>query len=254
MKLLVSGEPLGDNSGMSLPFSDQVAIVTGATRGIGFAIARSLAQGGAKVVICGTQAESTARAAADLTRETGGEVAGQACDVRQREQVKALFDFTIARFGRLDMLVNNAGIGIFKPLSQLTADDWHSVIDINLTGVFHCCQEALTRFSPATGGYIFQIGSLAGRNPFAGGSVYNASKFGLNGFSEALLLDHRYEHVRVTTICPGSVDTDFSPRTGRAPWKIQPEDIAQVVVALAQLPARTMVSYVEVRPSEPKRG
>lgn len=239
---------------MSLPFSNQVAIVTGATRGIGLAIARSLAQGGAKVVICGTKPESTAQAVADLARETGAEVAGQACDVRDREQVKALFDLAAARFGRLDILVNNAGIGIFKPVGQLTAEDWHAVIDINLTGVFHCCQEALPHFNASGGGYIFQIGSLAGKNPFAGGGVYNASKFGLNGFSEALMLDHRYEHIRVTTICPGSVDTDFSPRSARAPWKIQPEDIAQVVVALAQLPARTMVSYVEVRPSEPKRG
>lgn len=236
-----------------LPLSGQSALVTGATRGIGLAIARSLAQAGASVVICGTKADSTAAAVAELARETGGAVAGQACDVRDRGQVKSLFDLAISRFGRLDIVVNNAGIGIFKPAGQLTTDEFQAVIDINLTGVFHCCQEALSHFG-TKGGYIFQIGSLAGKNPFAGGSVYNASKFALNGFSEALMLDHRYEHVRVTTICPGSVDTDFTARTSSAPWKIQPEDIAQLVVSLAQMPARTMVSYVEVRPSEPKRG
>jgi 3-oxoacyl-[acyl-carrier protein] reductase len=228
----------------------QTAIVTGATRGIGYEIARHLAANGARVVICGTKPETTVQAVEALSLSTGGEIAGQACDVRDR--VKALFDLAASRFGGVDIVVNNAGIGIFSPVAQLTVEDWHRVIETNLTGVFHCSQEGMSRFG-TRGGYIFQIGSLAGRNPFAGGAVYNASKFAVNGFSEAMMLDHRYENVRVTTICPGSVDTDFSSRTESAPWKIQPEDIADIVISLLRLPNRTLVSYVEVRPSQPRK-
>ncbi len=231
----------------------QVAVVTGATRGIGMEIARRLAQAGASVVICGTKPESTAVAVEELVRSTGGQIAGQACDVRVREQVNSLFDLAISRFGGVHVVVNNAGVGVFTPVAKLTSEDWHRTIDTNLTGVFHCSQEGMSRFGNK-GGYIFQIGSLAGRNPFAGGAAYNASKFALNGFSEAMMLDHRYDNVRVTTICPGSVDTDFSARTASAPWKIQPQDIADIVLSLLRLPARTLVSYVEVRPSQPKRA
>ena len=224
--------------------SGQTAIVTGASRGIGLEIARQLAEAGANVVICGTQAGSTARAVEELAA-TGGSVAGQACDVRERAQVKSLFDLAQSRFGSLDIVVNNAGVGVFTPLAKLAVEDWHRVIETNLTGVFHCSQEALSRFG-AKGGYVFQIGSLAGKNPFAGGAVYNASKFGLNGFSEAMMLDHRYDNVRVTTICPGSVDTGFGPRTAAAPWKIQPQDIADIVLSLLRLPSRKSVTALSV--------
>jgi len=233
--------------------ANQVAIVTGATRGIGLEIARHLAQAGARVVICGTKPESTAEAVEELTRSTGGQIAGQACDVRDRAQVKSLFDLAASKFGGVDIVVNNAGIGVFTPLAKLAVEDWHRVIETNLTGVFHCSQEGLSRFG-TKGGYIFQIGSLAGKNPFAGGAVYNASKFGLNGFSEAMMLDHRYDNVRVTTICPGSVNTEFVAGAPSAAWKIQPEDIADIVLSLLRLPPRTLVSYVEVRPSQPKKG
>ncbi len=233
--------------------ANQTAVVTGGTRGIGLEIARSLAEAGASVVICGTQPESTAKAIEELAASTGGQIAGQACDVRDRAQVKSLFDLAASRFGGVDIVINNAGVGVFAPLGKFATEDWHRVIETNLTGVFHCSQEALSRFG-AQGGYVFQIGSLAGKNPFAGGAAYNASKFALNGFSEAMMLDHRYDNVRVTTICPGSVDTDFVPRTAKAAWKIQPQDIADIVISLLRLPARTMVSYVEVRPSQPKKG
>ena len=232
---------------------NQTAIVTGGTRGIGLEIARSLAQAGASVVICGTKPESTAKAVEELAQSTGGQIAGQACDVRDRAQVKSLFELAAARFGGVDIVINNAGVGVFAPLGKLATEDWHRIIETNLTGVFHCSQEALSHFG-VKGGYVFQIGSLAGKNPFAGGAAYNASKFALNGFSEAMMLDHRYDNVRVTTICPGSVDTDFVPRTAKAAWKIQPQDIADIVISLLRLPARTMVSYVEVRPSQPKKG
>ncbi|MBM3793038.1 MAG: SDR family oxidoreductase [Acidobacteria bacterium] len=237
---------------MSQFLAGRVAVVTGGTRGIGREIVRQLSEVGASVVLCGTEPRSTTAAVKELS-EGGAKVAGRACDVRDRAQVKALFDYAAEQFGGADIVVNNAGVGVFKPLRELTVEDWHRVVDINLTGVFHCCQEALLRFG-TRGGYVFQIGSLAGKNPFAGGAAYNASKFGLNGFSEAMMLDHRYDNVRVTTICPGSVDTGFSPRTGPASWKIQPEDVAAIVLALLQMPARTLVSYVEVRPSQPKKN
>lgn len=233
--------------------ANQTAVVTGATRGIGHEIARQLAQAGANVVICGTKTEATLTAAEELARATSAEVIGQACDVRDRDQVKSLFDLATTRFGGVDIVVNNAGIGVFAPLAKLSVEDWHRVLETNVTGVFHCCQEALSRFG-TKGGYVFQIGSLAGKNPFAGGAVYNASKFALNGFSEAMMLDHRYDNVRVTTICPGSVNTGFIPGAPDASWKIQPEDIADIVISLLRLPARTLVSYVEVRPSQPKKG
>jgi NAD(P)-dependent dehydrogenase (short-subunit alcohol dehydrogenase family) len=230
------------------------AVVTGSTRGIGRAIARALAELGASVVVCGRSKEASETAAGELAGETGAAVVGQACNVADSQQVATLFARAQAEFGGIDVVVNNAGLGIFSPMVDLTDDDWHRVIETNLTGVFYCSREAVRGFRKRGGGYLFQIGSLAGKNPFAGGSVYNASKFGLRGFSEAMMLDHRYDNIRVTNIAPGSVDTDFSPRSGRSSWKIAPEDIAQIVVDLLAMPERTLVSYVEVRPSKPAKG
>jgi NAD(P)-dependent dehydrogenase (short-subunit alcohol dehydrogenase family) len=158
-----------------------------------------------------------------------------------------------ARFGGLDYLINNAGIGVFKSVADLTPDEWRRTIDLNLSGVYYCSHEALPRMRQRGAGYIVNIGSLAGRNAFAGGAAYNASKFGLHGFSEAMMLDHRYDNVRVSCIMPGSVDTDFGAHAGTAPWKIQPEDIAEVVAMLLRMPARTLISLVEIRPSKPHK-
>jgi NAD(P)-dependent dehydrogenase (short-subunit alcohol dehydrogenase family) len=204
-------------------------------------------------VICGREARPAEAAAAAIAAATGAAAAGQACDVRDRRQVAALFALAERTFGGVDIVINNAGVGRFAPTAELSAEDWHLILETNLTGVFHCCQEAIPRMKARGGGYLIQISSLAGKNPFAGGAAYNASKFGLNGFAEAMMLDHRHEGIRVTNICPGSVDTDFSPRSGRAPWKIQPEDIAEIVLDLLRLPDRTLVSYLEVRPSRPPK-
>jgi NAD(P)-dependent dehydrogenase (short-subunit alcohol dehydrogenase family) len=239
---------------MDKPLAGKVAIVTGSTRGIGRAIATALAAGGASVVVSGRNQQASLDAAREVAAQTGGQLLGQACDVTRKQDVVALFDTAEAAFGGVDIVVNNAGVGVFQPMASLSDEDWRRTIDTNLTGVFYCSREAVLRFRKRGGGYLFQIGSLAGRNPFAGGAAYNASKFGLRGFSEAAMLDHRYENVRVTTIAPGSVDTDFSPRSSRAAWKIQPEDIARIVVDLLAMPARTLVSYVEVRPSQPAKG
>ena len=156
--------------------------------------------------------------------------------------------------GAPDILVNNAGVGKFASVAALTIEDWMRVLETNLSGVFYCCHEALPRFEQSGGGYIINISSLAGRNAFAGGAAYNASKFGLNGFSEAMMLDHRNDNVRVSYIMPGSVATEFGSGAGsQAAWKIAPQDIADIVIMLLRMPDRTLISRVEVRPSRPPK-
>jgi len=229
------------------------AVVTGGTRGIGFAVAQALAEAGAGVAICGRHPEHLKQAVSQLTKTAPGKVIGKAADVSKSEEVSALFGFVDGELGGPDILINNAGVGVFKSTAELTVEDWQKTLATNLSGVFYCCREALSRFRTRGGGYIINMGSLAGKNAFGGGAAYNASKFGLNGFSEAMMLDHRYENVRVTQIMPGSVDTEFSPGSAKADWKIAPEDIAEIVVMLLRTPERTLVSRVEVRPLKPRK-
>lgn len=234
--------------------SGKVAVVTGGTRGIGRAIAERLLAEGASVAFCGRSAEAVATAAREMAQATGGNVFGEAADVSKPADVRRFFQSVDARFGALHVLINNAGLGIFRRLGELSLEDWHSMIEVNLSGVFYCCREALQRFNNAGGGYIINISSLAGKNAFPGGAGYNASKFGLNGFSEALMLDYRYENVRVSYIMPGSVDTAFaSGAAAHAGWKIAPEDVAEVVTGLLRMPERTLVSRVEMRPLKPMK-
>ncbi|MBX9600334.1 MAG: SDR family oxidoreductase [Bryobacteraceae bacterium] len=228
-------------------------IVTGGSRGIGYAIADKLSHAGAVVAICGRNERDLREAVTALGGSRSGKVVGTIADVSSSESVAGLFRWTDEQLGGLDLLVNNAGIGIFKPAAELTPEEWRKVIDVNLNGAFYCTREALQRFRLAGGGYLINISSLAGKNPFAGGAAYNASKFGLNGFSEAVMLDHRADGVRVTYIMPGSVDTEFGGSAAGADWKIHPRDLAQIVMDLLALPERTLVSRVEVRPSRPPR-
>jgi NAD(P)-dependent dehydrogenase (short-subunit alcohol dehydrogenase family) len=231
----------------------KTAVVTGGTRGIGRAIAERLLRDGAQVAICGRSAAGVEHTVKELAAETGGKVAGQPADVCSLPDVRTLFRFVDEQFGGFDVLINNAGIGIFASVSQITPEDWRRTLETNLTGVFYCCHEALPRFGNRGGGFIINISSLAGKNPFAGGAAYNASKFGLNGFSEAMMMDHRYDNVRVCCVMPGSVATDFSPRNPAADWKIAPEDIAEIVSSVLRMPERTLISRVEVRPSKPRK-
>lgn len=229
----------------------KAAIVTGGTRGIGRAIAERLLREGASVAICGRTAESTAKAVAAM--KPLGNIYGCAADVSDYGQVRALFEAVDREFGRLDILVNNAGEGVFRKVGEMTPEEWHRNIDLNLNGPFYCSREALARFA-GRGGFIVNISSLAGKNPMPGGAAYNASKAGLNLFSEAMMLDHRYDKVRVTSVMPGSVDTEFSgSHSGEASWKIAPEDIAETVAMIVKLPERTTISRVEMRPSRPKK-
>jgi len=230
----------------------QAAVVTGATRGIGRAIAEALLREGVTVAICGRQQDAVDQAVAELA--SLGQVAGRACDVGRFEQVQEFFSFAEKNLGRLDILVNNAGVGGFIPVDQTTPEHWRAIIDTNLSGPFYCVHEAVPLMKKTGGGFILNIGSLAGKNPFAGGAAYNASKFGLNGFSEAVMMDLRHDKIRVAQIMPGSVQTEFSQRdTTGADWKIAPEHIAEVALDLIRLPARSLASRVEIRPSRPPR-
>jgi NAD(P)-dependent dehydrogenase (short-subunit alcohol dehydrogenase family) len=232
--------------------SGKRALVTGGTRGIGRAISAALLNQGATVAICGRTQESVDLAVEGLIEETAGKVVGRAADVSCWEDVEALFEFVDRELGGLDILINNAGIGIFRGVDDLTPHEWKRVVDTNLTGAFYCSHLAVPRLRKHGGGFIINIGSLAGKNPFAGGAAYNASKFGLNGFSEAMMLDHRYDGIRVSAILPGSVATGFGAGGGED-WKIAPEDIAEIVLGVLNTPERVLISRVEVRPSKPRK-
>ena len=226
-------------------------MVTGGTRGIGRAITESLLAEGAAVAICGRSRNALDTALTELKGR--GRIVGAPLDVSDASAVPSFFDFVDSELGGLDILVNNAGIGIFRPVAELSQADWTNTLTTNLSGVFYCCQQAIPRMRHRGSGAIVNISSLAGKNPFAGGAAYNASKFALNGFSEAMMLDHRHDGIRVTYVMPGSVDTDFSPRSARASWKIAPEDVADVVLMVLRMPQRTTVSRVEIRPSMPPK-
>ncbi len=228
----------------------KIAAVTGGTRGIGRAISERLLKEGALVAICGRSEESVESAVSAMAKL--GTVFGCPADITKIADVKTFFRRVDERFGGLDILVNNAGEGVFRKVGDMTPEEWHRNIDLNLNGAFYCSREALARFG-TRGGFIVNISSLAAKNPFSGGAAYNASKFGLNGFTEAMMLDHRYDNLRVTSIMPGSVDTEFHDGKTGAGWMIAPEDVAEVVVMALRMPARTMVSHIEMRPSQPKK-
>lgn len=230
----------------------KTAIVTGGTRGIGRAIATRLLAEGARVAICGTRQKSVDDALELLSPK--GRVFGMVADVSKLEEVRAFIGAVTQRFGTIHILINNAGAGIFRSVADLTPEEWQRMIGLNLTGAYYCCHEILPIFRQGEGGDVINISSLAGKNAFAGGAGYNASKFGLNGFSEAMMLDHRNAGVRVSTIMPGSVNTEFggTPSGGdKNAWKIAPEDIADIVATVLRMPRRTTISQIEVRPSRP---
>ncbi len=237
--------------------ADRVAIVTGGDSGIGKAIVLGFAREGSAVMIDYFGDAAPANALVEQIENFGGKAAAFPADVSKPDEVDDLIAHTIKHFGGVDILVNNAGEGVFRKVAQMTPEEWHRNIDLNLNGPFYCSREALERFAKRGGGFIVNISSLAGKNAFSGGAGYNASKFGLNGFSEAMMLDHRYDNVRVSYIMPGSVDTEFqgdpAKRGGDTSWMIAPEDVAETVALVLGMPARTMVSRVEMRPSRPKR-
>ena len=234
----------------------KVAIVTGATKGIGLATAGHLVRAGASVAVSARTEADVADVAGRLSSEAAGEVIGIACDVRRPEDCRLLVEETVRRLGRLDILVNNAGLGVFEPIQELSIEDFQRQIETNLGGVFYCSKAAVPHLSATGDGWIVNIGSLAGRNTFGGGTAYNASKFGLVGMSEAMMLDVRYDDVRVSLVMPGSVNTDFrgGRRAEERGWPLEPDDVALAVLQLLEYPKEAHVSRVEMRPSQPKRG
>ena len=234
-------------------FERIVAVVTGATRGIGWAISEALVARGGRVVVSSRTASDVEASARQLSEQGPGEAHGIVCDVRQPEQCTGLVQGAVDRFGRLDVLVNNAGLGRFAPIQELDPEDWDLQIRTNLDGAFHCSRAAVPHLIEAGGGWIVNIGSLAGRNAFSGGVAYNASKWGLLGMSEAMMLDLRHQGVRVTCVMPGSVNTHFfgGEPDPDASWKLQPEDVAQAVLDLLSFPDRALPSRIELRPTRP---
>jgi NAD(P)-dependent dehydrogenase (short-subunit alcohol dehydrogenase family) len=185
-----------------------------------------------------------------------GRVKGLVCDVRDAGAVELAMRTVIAKFSGLDVLVNNAGVGISAPIAELPLDEWNRIIDTNLTGMFHCCHAAIPHLRTRGGGWIVNISSLASKNPFVGGAAYCASKAGVNAFSEALMQELRPDNIRVTYVLPGSVATGFSGResSSGSEWKLLPEDVAQAIVDILNHPARSLPSRIEIRPSQPKKG
>lgn len=230
----------------------KTALVTGGSKGIGYGIAEALVKSGMNVTITARNEKEVKDAAQRLSDMGPGKALGVRCDVRSLDEQQEVVRKTVETFGNLGVLVANAGIGHFASVDELTPDQWQQTIDTNLTGVFYSVKAAVGELKKAKG-YIITISSLAGKNPFKGGSAYNASKFGLNGFSESIMLDLRYQGIKVSTIMPGSVATHFNDHTPseQDTWKIQPEDIAQMVVDLLEMPERTLPSRIEVRPSQP---
>lgn len=228
-------------------------LITGGTRGIGYAIAEAFIEAGDKVAITGTTSDGVVKAEHALR---AGNVVGIVCDVRDPASTQRAVETVVARFGGLDVLVNSAGVGVGVPVAELPHDEWDRIIGTNLTGVFNSCKAAIPHLRTRGGGWIVNISSLASTNPFPGGAAYCASKAGLNAFSDALMQELRYDNIRVTTVLPGSVATGFSgrePGTG-AEWKLLPEDVAQAVVDLLNHPARSLPSRIEIRPSRPKKS
>lgn len=234
---------------------NKVALITGGSKGIGYGVAQSMLAEGMRVAITARSQKSADAAAEKLKKSGKGEVLALEADVRDGKSQQKAVDQIVAKWGGVDVLIANAGLGYFGSIETLTTDDWNEIIDTNLTGVFHSVKACLQPLKKSKG-YIITMSSLAGTNFFAGGSAYNASKFGLVGFTQAVMMDLRHSGIKVSTILPGSVATNFgnTPLTEADSWKIQPEDIGQMVIDLLKMNPRTLPSKIEVRPSIPGKG
>jgi len=232
---------------------NKVGVITGGTKGIGLGVAKAMLQKGMKIAITGRNLQSTQEVAEKLSEKYNADVLGLEADVRDYAAMEKASNSVTAKWGSIDALIANAGVGHFASIDEMSHQQWNDVIDVNLTGVFNSVKATLDAVKKSEG-YIISIASLAGTNFFAGGAAYNASKFGLVGFTQAIMLDLRKQGVKVSTIMPGSVATYFNDNTPSEEdaWKIQPEDIGDIVVNLLKMPARTLPSKVEVRPSFPK--
>lgn len=232
---------------------DTVALITGAGRGIGKAIAMTLATEGSAVVLVARTKSELESVRSDIEGR-GGKALSMPADITNVEHVQAVFDEVSKQFGRLDILVNNAGIGHFAPVKELSVSDFDAMWSVNVRGLFLCTQHAVRMMEKQKSGAIVNISSLAGKNAFVNGSGYAATKWALMGFAKCLMLEVREHNIRVVTICPGSVDTTFSPPKdpSTSDRLIHPQDIADTVLAAITIPARSMVSEIDIRPTNPK--
>ena len=233
----------------------RIAFVTGGSRGIGLAIARALVSEGVQVAVTGRSDAHLSAARPEIERAGLGAVETLQGDVRRYADMERALAATVARFGGLDIVINNAGVGIFADVADMSPAQWSEVIDTNLTGVFNVCHAAIPHLRRRGGGFIINISSLAGKNSFTTASAYCASKSGLNAFSESLMQEVRYENIRVSYVMPGSVATGFSsgdPSKG-VDWKIAPDEVAEVILNLLRHNPRSLPSRVELRPSKPRK-
>jgi 3-oxoacyl-[acyl-carrier protein] reductase len=238
-----------------MDLKNKTAIVTGGTKGIGRGIAEALVREGVSVCISSRHEDEIDYAISELNHSGDGKTIGFVCDVRDYDQVRALVEHAANEFGGLDILINNAGIGIFQTVEETSPEDFRAVLETNVFGVFYCCREAIPQMKKRGGGYIINISSLAGVNAHPRMAAYNASKFGLNGFSEALMQEVRHDNIKVSYIMPGSVNTEFggdSPSDDKS-WQLKPQDIARVVIDLLHHDDRSLPSRVEIRPSKPPK-
>jgi 3-oxoacyl-[acyl-carrier protein] reductase len=237
-----------------MSIKNKVAYITGGSKGIGYGIAKRLLDEGMRIAITSRNMDASREAARSLSEDPSRVLALESNVASMASEMEAV-QLVLDRFGKLDVLIANAGVGLFAPIDMLTEEDWKTTIDTNLNGVFNSVKACLPALKQSEG-YIITVASLAGTNFFAGGAAYNASKFGLVGFSQAIMLDLRQFDIKVSTIMPGSVSTYFDnnvPDESDA-WKIQPEDIGQIVANLLQMNPRTLPSKIEVRPSKPGKG
>ena len=232
------------------PLKGQTALITGASRGIGLAIARKLGAMGAQLALCARDAGRLEQAEAEL-RQAGCRTLAVPADVTDAAAVDALVQKVIGTLGGIDILVNNAGIGVFAQLHELREDDWDRVMNTNLKGVYLCSRAVAPQMMRRHGGHIINISSLAGKNAFAKGGVYCASKWGLQGMTACMAEDLRGYGIRVSAVCPGTVETEFSPHAGKDAKKmLQPDDVAHVVAMLVTQAEQSFVSEVELRPTQ----
>lgn len=235
-----------------MDISGKAAVITGGSKGIGYAIAEALVKEGAKVLICGRRPEDVQSATGRLLEL--GKVEAVSCDVRNEDHVRTMLEHCAESFGGIDILINNAGVGIIgKTVEEMSGDEFRQTLETNLIGVFYACHHAIPHLKRSGGGYIINISSLAGQNAHPRMAAYNASKFGLNGFTEALMQEVRQDNIKVSYVCPGSVNTEFGGDSvsDQKSWQLQPEDIAQVVIDLLEMNERALPSKVEIRPSKP---
>ena len=236
-----------------MDLTGKVALITGGSKGIGFGIAEKLVQADMQVALLARKGDEAKAAAESLNKNNDNAALGLQADVRNPASLQDTVQQAVSHFGKIDVAVANAGIGAFAPIGELTIEDWQRTIDTNLSGVFYTAKAVLEELIKNKG-YLITIASLAGTNFFENGAAYNASKFGVVGLTQAIMLDVRQKGVKVSTIMPGSVATGFNDRTvdkKADAWKIQPEDVGQIVADLLKMPARTLPSKVEVRPSMP---